>query len=252
MTQPPLPSPQARGWIGRRDPRLRLLAALLFALVTVSLERPAIAALALGLALALAFAAGLKPRDLARRLLALEGFMLILMLSLPFTTPGPPLFSLGPVTASGVGIILALMILLKANAVVLVLLALPGTLEPVVLGHALARIGVPEKLAHLLLMTVRQIHLLHQEFLRLRQAMRARAFVPRANPHTWRTYGWLMGMLLVRSLARGERLMGAMRCRCFHGRLYLLDTTRWNRGDTLASLGLIPLLLSLPLLDRLG
>jgi cobalt/nickel transport system permease protein len=110
---------------------------------------------------------------------------------------------------------------------------------------------VPEKLVHLLLLTVRQIHLLHEELARLRQAMRARAFVPRSNLHTWRSLGWLMGMLLVRSLARSRRILGAMRCRGFHGRLYLLDCTRWGRADTALALALAPVLALLPILDRL-
>jgi cobalt/nickel transport system permease protein len=71
--------------------------------------------------------------------------------------------------------------------------------------------------------------------------MRARAFVPRSDRHTWNSYGWLIGMLLVRSLARSRRVFGAMRCRGFQGRLYLLDSPRWTAGDSLfaASLGLV-------------
>ena len=245
-------TPQGPGWIDRRDPRLRILATLAFVLVDVSLTLPATATAALALALLLALASGWKPRDLIRRLLALEGFMLVLLFSLPFTVAGEPLLALGPFAASEAGVLLALMLLLKANAVVVVIMALIGTLEPIRLGHALARLGAPEKLAHLFLMTIQQIHRLHQEFLRLRQAMRARAFVPRSDRHTWRSYGWLMGMLLVRSLARAERVMQAMRCRGFHGRLYLLDETVWTRGDTMAAFGCLPALVALPLLDRLA
>ncbi|NEX20508.1 cobalt ECF transporter T component CbiQ [Thiorhodococcus mannitoliphagus] len=235
--------------MSERDPRLRIVAAIAFALVTVSLATIAGAAAALVCATALAMTAGMQPRALGKRLLALEGFVLILLLTLPFTTPGTTVLRLGPLTASAEGLHLAALILLKANAVVLALLALVGTLEPIVLGHALARLGAPEKLAHLLLMTVRQIHLLHAELGRLRQAMRARAFVPRSDSHTWRSYGWLMGMLLVRSLDHAQRVLAAMRCRCFDGRLYLLDSTAWATKDTIAALGFTVLLLALPLLD---
>ncbi len=217
------------GWITTRDPRLRIVATLLFALVTVSLQHlPAILAAFL-FAAALAAGTGTSGPDLVRRLLALEGFMLILLITLPFSVSGPPVLEFGPLVASHEGLSLAVKILFKANAVVLVLLTLVGSLEPVVFGHALARLGVSEKLVHLLLMTIRQIHLLHQEFIRLRQAMRARAFVPRSDRHTWNSYGWLMGMLLVRSLARSQRLLAAMRCRGFHGRLYLWTQATGSR-----------------------
>jgi cobalt/nickel transport system permease protein len=192
----------------------------------------------------------MRVRDLLHRLVALEGFMFILLISLPFTVPGTRLLTIGPVAGSLEGLLLAIKILLKANAVVLALLALVGTLEPVVFGHALARLAVPEKLVHLLLMTVRQIHLLHQEFIRLRQAMRARAFVPCSNRHTWNSYGWLVGMLLVRSLERSQRILSAMRCRCFHGRLYLLDSTYWQPADNGMAIGFGLLLAGLLALDQ--
>ena len=251
MTLAGLPARQATDWIGRRDARLRILAVLAFAFVTLSLDGLAALCLALALAGGLAAASGIRAGELVRRLAALEGFMLILLLSLPFTVPGHILFDLGPVAASVDGLRLAVAILLKANAVLLVLLALVGSLEPVVFGHALARLGVPEKLVHLLLMTVRQIHLIQEESQRLRQAMRARAFVPRSNLHTWRSYAWLIGMLLVRSLARAQRILDAMRCRGFQGRLYLLDSTVWTPRDTIAALGLALPLAGLPLLDHL-
>lgn len=243
--------PQGSGWITTHDPRLRIVAALLFALVTVSSQHPQTLFAAFLFAAALAASTGGSIPDLLRRLLALEGFMVILLVTLPFTVTGSPAIELGPLVASHEGLALAFKILLKANAVVLILLALVGSLEPVVFGHALARLGVPEKLVHLLLMTIRQIDLLHQEFMRLRQAMRARAFVPRSNRHTWNSYGWLMGMLLVRSLSRSQRLLAAMRCRCFHGRLYLLDSTHWRSADTKLALGLTTLLVSLTAMDWL-
>jgi len=175
----------------------------------------------------------------------------MLLLTLPFTVPGAPILELGPLTATREGFARALMVLLKANAVVLALGGLVGGLEPVVFGHALARLRVPNKLVHLLLMTVRQIGLLDQEHRRLRQAMRARAFVPRSNRHTWNSYAWLIGMLLVRALGRSRRMLEAMRCRGFQGRLYLLDTQIWNRADSVFGVALGLLLATLLALGQL-
>ncbi len=251
MSGQPLLKPSGESWISARDPRLRIVAAVAFALVTVNLEHPAGAFGAFVIAAAMAASSGMGTRDLLLRLAALEGFMIMLLLTLPFTVPGEPLFQLGPLTGSREGVLRALLIVLKANGVVLALLALVGSLEPAVFGHALAQLGVPEKLVHLLLLTVRQIHLLRQEFARLRQAMRARAFVPRSDRHTWRSYGYLMGMLLVRSLARSHRILAAMRCRGFHGQLYLLNSNTWRRADTVLAAGVAMLLVCLPTLDRL-
>jgi cobalt/nickel transport system permease protein len=251
VQQAPALSPSPGGWVAQRDPRLRILAALAFALVTVSLSNPAAALAALGLAALLYAAGGGRPRTLLQRLPALETLMLLLLVTLPFSVPGERLLTLGPWSASREGVSVAVLILLKANAVVIAVLALAGTLEPVRFGHALARLGCPEKLVHLLLLTVRQIHVLQQELDRLRRAMRARAFVPRSDRHTWRSYGQLLAMLLVRSLERSRRIHAAMRCRGFHGRLYLLDEAVWRAADTTAALALLPLLGGLLALDQL-
>jgi cobalt/nickel transport system permease protein len=245
-------APSAQGTFARRDPRLLILALVLFALVTVSLERIGAAGLALALAVLVVFAAGLPPRLLLRRLAMLEGLMLALLLTLPFTVPGAPVLALGPFAASAEGLHKAALIALKANAVVLAMLGLLGGLEAPALGHALGRLGLPDKLVHLLLLTVRQIARLDDELGRLRRAMRARAFVPRSNRHTWASYGNLIGMLLVRSLERARRVEAAMRCRGFHGRLYLLDSQRWRGADTAWLLALLPLCAGLVALDRLA
>lgn len=238
-----------RSWLAGRDPRLRILAALAFAAVTVSLHSLPVLLLVLGTALGMALAAGFPARRALRRLLALEGFMLVLLILLPFSVPGTPWFILGPLQASQEGLLLAAQILLRVNAIVIVLLTLVGSLEPATLGHALGRLRVPEKLVHLFLFTVRYVDVLDAEFLRLRQAMRARAFVPGSNAHSWSSLGWLIGMLLVRSLERSQRILAAMKCRGFDGRLYLLEDYRWRRADTLHALAFGLLLAAILLLE---
>jgi cobalt/nickel transport system permease protein len=168
-----------------------------------------------------------------------------LLLLLPFTTPGAPIAAVGPFTASAEGVHLALAIALKANAILLMLLALVGTLEPPALGHALRRLAVPATLVQLLLFTVRYIAVLNEEATRLRTAMRARAFEPRTNRHTLATYGYLVGMLLVRAAERAERVLDAMKCRGFDGRWPVLDQPRLGRVDAVAAIAFALVLLLL-------
>ena len=252
MTRPLLTAgTSTRPWLSDRDPRLRILAALAFAGATVSLYSLPALLLALGIALGTALAAGLPARRTLRRLLALESFMLVLLVLLPFSVSGTPWLSLGPLQASHEGLLLATQILLRANAIVLMLLALLGTLEPATLGHALGRLRVPQKLVHLFLFTVRYVDVLDAEFTRLRQAMRARAFVPRSDRHSWNSFGWLIGMLLVRSLERSERILAAMKCRGFDGRLYLLEDYRWRVQDSFHALAFGLLLAAVLVLEAL-
>lgn len=236
------PTASVRAPLAGRDPRLRVLLAVGFALVVVSLQRPAPAALALGLAGGVALAGGLRPGRALRRLAALELILLAVLLTLPFTTPGTAVATLGPLTATREGLAAALLIALKANAVVLAMLGLLGGLSSTGLAEGLARLGTPPRLVLLLVLTLRQIGLLDSERRRLLRAMRARAFVPRASRHAWRSLGHLIGMLLVRALERAERVQGAMRCRGFDGQLRLLGRGRWRAGDTVLLLAAVPAL----------
>ncbi len=233
------------------DPRARLILAALLALTVVSLQTANAGLVALFAAGAIARLGGVSLRRL-RYLLPLELLMLVLLLTLPFSVPGTLLLAVGPLVASREGGALALLILFKANAVVLILFGLVGSLGAGPAVHALARLGLPSKLCQLVLLTLRQIDLVGDEYARMRLAMRARAFVPQSNRHSWRALGWLSGMLLVRSLARARRVADAMRCRGFDGQRRLLWRFRWRRRDTLLLLGALPLLAGLLLLDRWG
>lgn len=222
----------APGLIGSLDPRSRVLASLAVALLVVALRHPASLVMSAIFVTFLAVLARLPLLPTLRRLLALDGFMVLALAMLPFTIPGETMVSIAGLEASWAGGERALIILLKANAVVLAVFALLGTLEPVALGHALARLGVAEKLVNLLLFTVRYMNVLHLEYRRLRTAMRARAFAMHTDWHTWRSLGYLFGMLMVRSVERSERIVAAMRCRGFDGRFPALEEpTRFRVPD---------------------
>jgi cobalt/nickel transport system permease protein len=198
-------------YLARIDPRARITAALVLALI-VALERSFV-----GMALATMFAAGLVVmaqiplRDLIRRLLPLEILVAVLMIVLPF-----PRYDHD-------GLMLAICVALKANAVALAVTALIGTMDAVTLGHALNHFHVPQKLTQLMLFMVRYFDVLGREYARLRAAMRVRCFRPAMNGHSYRTFGYLVGILLVRSFDRSERVLAAMKCRGFCGRYYMLD-----------------------------
>jgi cobalt/nickel transport system permease protein len=198
-------------YLSQIDPRARIAAAVILALiVAVSRSVPAMA-LAMLVAAGLIALARISPGNLFRRLLPLEILLTVLMIVVP--CPG----------YRREEIMLAAMIALKANAAVLAVTALIGTMDAVTLGHALAHFHVPQKLTQLMLFMVRYFDVLGREYARLRAAMRVRCFRPAMNGHSYRTFGYLVGMLLVRSFDRSERVLAAMKCRGFCGRYYMLD-----------------------------
>ncbi len=210
---------------------MRVAGAAGFALVAACCRNPASLALGAGLALALDAAAHLPWKPVLRRLAVVNAFLLLLVVLLPPAVPGRTVFTVGSLAYSAPGLARAGSILLRANAIVLAFTALVSTMEPVTLGRALAGLRLPGRLVHLLLFTVRYVEVLHREYRRLVTAMRMRAFRPRLSLHTFRSFGHLVGMLLVRSLERAERILQAMKCRGFRGRLWIAPPEETGRGD---------------------
>lgn len=217
--------------LDRVDPRSRILAALAFSLLVAVANRPAAVLVALAVAAGCAALSGLPISTIARRMTPVNVFMLLLVALMPLTSGGREIGSLGPLRYGEEGLRLALIIAVKGNAIVLMLVALLGSLDVTTVGHALSHLHVPDKLTHLLLFTIRYLDVLRREYARLHGAMKLRGFRPKANMHTYRTYAHLIGMLLVRSLDRSERVVAAMKCRGFRGHFYLLDHFHFSRRD---------------------
>ncbi len=212
----------AHGLVDGVDPRMRIVAAAGFAVTVVACSWIPALVLALAIALVAMLTTRLPLRSTLKRMAAMDGFIIFILVLLPFTMPGEPMLTLWGMTASWDGLHKAVAIALKANAVILMLMVLVGTMEPVTLGHALHSLGVPAALVHLLLFTVRYIDVLQDEYQRLRMAMKARGFRPSNSLHTYKSFGYLVGMMLVRALERSERILDAMKCRGFTGTIPLL------------------------------
>jgi len=229
-------------WVDAIDARVRIVCAGLFAIVVVSSVKFLPVLVGLFCALGFVKIAKLDLKSSLRRVIAMDFFMLMLICVLPFTTPGDPMFHLFGFAASWQGLQHALLITAKANAVLLMLFSLVATLSANTFGHALAQLSVPDKLVHLLLFMVRYLDVIGQEYKKMRRAMQARAFVMGFNRHTWKSIGYLFGMLLIRSVERAERILAAMKCRGFCGRFYLNDEMRLVRSDSVFALFFIAFL----------
>lgn len=213
------------------DPRVRVVVSVVMAIAIVACHSLPVLLAALALSLVLMVLMRLAPGPTLKRMAAVDAFILMLVAMLPFTTPGETAFVLFGLPATWEGLHLAAEIGLTANAIALMVLSLVGTLEPVTLGHALHSLKMPPRLVHLLMFTVRYIEVLNEERHRMRQAMMARGFKPKTNLHTYRTYGYLVGMVLIRAIERSERILGAMKCRGFQGRFPLLGQFRLRGPD---------------------
>lgn len=229
-------------FIQRTDPRLRVLLAVLLAVALALLRQVTACCLGLGLGCLLLALARAPLRALWRRLAAVNVFILFLWLVTPWTTPGTVVWQWHFVEVSREGLYLSLLVTLKSNAIACVFLALVASLPAAALGHALERLGCPDKLVFLFLFTGRYIHLLAGEWQDLMTAARLRGFRPRTSLHTYRTVASLLGLLLVRSHDRALRTREAMLLRGFSGRFHTLDSFSLGPADLLFVLGVAPCL----------
>ncbi len=233
------PFSQGNSLLHSLDPRVKCASALVFSCVVAVAGSYSAAAAGLLVALGLVFAARPDVRPLARRLVQMNCFVLFLWIMLPLTFPGETAATLGPVVLTRPGLELALLITLKSNAILLGFIALISTTDAATLGHALFSMGAPPRLVFLFLFTYRYVHVIEQEYTRLATAARLRGFVPRTNLHTYRTAGNLLGMVLVRSLDRSQRVYEAMLLRGYCGTFHSLREFRLTRKDLLFSFTLL-------------
>ena len=235
--------------IGRLDPRVKIVVVFLFSVAVAVSNRFVVLMLALGLGLCIVLAARLPIKQLVRRLVPVNMFIILLWFFLPFTFKGESLFSVGPLVGTHEGVLYAARISIKSNAIMVMLIALVASTSILTLGHAMHELRVPKKIVHLFFFTYRYIHVIHREYLRLVSAMKVRGFRPGTNVHTYKTFAYLVGMLLVRSSDRAERVHNAMLCRGFSGNLYSLSEFSLKTRDMISLILMLALILALGVLE---
>lgn len=218
-------------WLHRIDPRFKLVCAGLFTtIVALASTYPTLMG-AVVLGLVFACLAQLKVTLFLKRLFLISLFLGLMWIVLPLTSVGEVLYQAGPLTVKSQGVHLAAQISLKLIAIISALTSMTATMPLATTGHALHRLGVPEKLVHLLLVTYRYIFVIEQEYQRIFRAAKIRGFQPRTNLHTYKTYAYMIGMIFVKASERARRVHQAMLCRGFQGRFYCFHEFNAGRRD---------------------
>ncbi len=228
------------------DPRIRVGCAVLLSIVTALLARP-IALLPL-ICCAIVLLLLVRPAHLKKRLAAVNLFIAFLWLCTPWSTPGTPLFAVGPLTITREGLDLAFLVTLKANCLVLFCTSLIAPLDTATLGHALRSLGLNEKLVFLLLFTERSFYILAREWHLLQEAAKLRGFYARCDRHSYQTLAKLIALLLLRSMDHAKKAHEALLLRGFTGVFFAPTPFHPRPIDALAALALLlPCVLALVL-----
>jgi cobalt/nickel transport system permease protein len=225
------PFSQTAGPLRRVDARVKLLAAAGLSVLVCLLTDFRLLAVALAVSAVLLALARPRGGWLVRRMAAANTFVALIWATVPWTTPGAALAAWGPFAVSREGLLIAAAVTLKCNTIVALLIALCGTSRLHALAHALGRLGLPGKLVTAGYLTVRYVHLVHAEAVRMRHAAAVRGFRPGANLRTYRTFAAFVGTLLLRTHDRAGRVYDAMRCRGFSGRFPPPEAHRVGPAD---------------------
>jgi cobalt/nickel transport system permease protein len=236
------------------DPRALLLATLAYVVVVASFPRDGLSGLApltIVAALGVAFAP-LPARLLVRRLGMAAPFALMVGLAGPWLERRPAV-QLGSlvVSAGWLGFaVIVLKVLLTVTAV-LVLTALASSAR---LSLGLRALGLPVALVTQVVLLGRYLDVVRGEALRMGRARELRSAGSR-QARRLAIAASMLGVLLHRSLDRGERIHRAMLVRGFDGIIPSLERLRWRLGDTLLLVSVSLACLAartLPLADWLG
>jgi cobalt/nickel transport system permease protein len=220
--------------IHRLDPRAKLITTLVFLVAVVSFPKYEISAM-LPFALypvVLASVGRLPLGFVARKLLTVAPFAVLVGIFNPLLDR-EILLRLGPVGISG-GWVSFASILLRFCLTIGTAFLLIATTSFQGLCVGLQRLGAPRVLTVQLLFLYRYLFVLAGEAVRLVRARALRSFGRRGMG--LRVFGSLVGHLLIRTLARAQRIHLAMLSRGFDGEVRMLRPLKIGRGEVVFTL----------------
>jgi cobalt/nickel transport system permease protein len=232
----------------RWDARWKLAASALFVVATVSLQHPASAVAAMTAGFGLVGLGRLPWGEVGRRIGPVVAIICVIAAVLAVGGQGPRT-EIGGVPLSRTGLMTGLLVAAKALAVVTSLVALVSTSPAQVTLAALRRLHVPAGLVQVLQLAYRYVFLMHAELRGVQAAMRARGFAARADRRSLGVLGNTVGMLLIRSTERAERVYLAMQARGFDGTFPAVGEWRTATSDIVKTGGLAALTLGLVVFD---
>ncbi len=213
------------------DPRIKVLTAALFVVCIVSFDKYVIAAmLPFALFLTIVMGLGGVPASFVMKKLALTSPFAIMIGIFNPLLDQQIMLHLGSVAVSG-GWISFLSILLRFCLTVTAMLVLIATTGFNSVCMALEKLGMPKIFAVQLLMLYRYIFVLIAEGQQMYRARTIRSFQKRRME--MKTFTYLVGQLLLRTIDRSQRIHQAMLCRGFDGIIRTRQTLRITARDLL-------------------
>jgi len=236
----------------RWDPRFKLFSLGLFILGVALVKDIPLSVMALAVALVLVWQAGLPSHFVGGGVKWVALFLFPFFIIMPLSYPGESALRLAGFPFALEGLRLAVLITLKAIAIVLTTYAIFGSNRFDVSMLALQRLKCPKIIVQMLLFTYRYIFVFLAEMQRMDTAMRARGFVKKTDRRTLRVMGNFIGTLLIRSFERTERIYKAMLSKGYQGEFHTLVTFEAIGKDWLKAAMVLAIAVLLLGVDAMG
>jgi len=233
-----------KGLLQRVDPRIKLLSLGGVVVVAVLLQTLLQFLVLLLLLTSLAVASRLPLGAFFRRQAVVVAFAAVIVLPLPFLTPGYALFSVpvGPwrLWVSFEGVYQAVFFTVRVWVCVAALGLLTLSTRFVALLHAMQRLHFPRLFIQLTAITYRFIFVFTDEAYRMGLAREARTVRKErvVRLRTWRTLSSMIGTLFIRAYERGEKVYHAMLARGYTGEFQLMNRLHCGAKDWSFGIGL--------------
>ncbi len=223
-------------FIANIDPRVRIIFCFSYSLIVALLHNINAVYFSLTLPIFLMLTKSINFSNLFKRLSVVNGFIFILWIFLPLSYPGDTLYHFKSLNFTKQGLEYAYLITLKSNAIVITTIFLLGISSFIEIAHALEHLKVPKKLIFLLFFCYRYIHDISLQYKKLQNSIKIRGFSPKTNLFTYKTYAYLVGILIIKSYDRAQRVIKAMLCRGFNGTFFTLKHFTFKKSDLLYSI----------------
>jgi cobalt/nickel transport system permease protein len=205
--------------IHRWDPRVKILAMFMLIFTIATLQKLPILAVVLPLCFVLVLISRLPLAFVTKRLMPVTIFLLPFFIIIPLTMPGESAVKILAFSFNKAGLVVAAKVYLKAVSIVMLIITMMGTASFPDSLKAMERLKMPSMIIQMILFTYRYIFVFLLEMRRMNTAMNARNFVKKTNLHTIKTVGNFVGVLLVRSFEKAEKIYQAMLSRGYDGAL---------------------------------
>lgn len=236
----------------RWDARFKIFALGLFVLAVALVKTIPASAISLLAALILVWATRLPSHFVAGGVKWVLLFLLPFFIIMPLSYPGEAALHFFGLPFAWQGLRLAVLIVLKALAIVLTAYAIFGSSRFDVSMLALQQLKCPKIIVQMLLFTYRYVFVFLAEMQRMETAMRARGFVKKADKRTLQVIGNFVGTLLIRSFERTERIYKAMLSKGYQGEFHSLVVFKSDALDWVKATLIVVMAIALFVIDASG